>query len=287
MSVFDLSGPDFLKFYAAFAAVVLILLHLAHRRVERGATPPLAQIDPYQIAMLRGGSHEAMRLAIVTLLDRGLLAQTDGGEIVANARASEARNQLEKETLAHFAAAKSAASVFAARRLTQACASFDAKLVSIGAFAGSRVRADRFVPTIVAVLLLAGVAGVKVVVALSRGRTNLLFLLLLCGASLFLAAASQRRKGTVRGDRLLADLRGLFSGLKARRLSIQRGNGHETEMLAAVYGVQMLPVAQFPFVANLFPQASTSSCGSSSGSSCGSSCGGGGCGGGGCGGCGG
>jgi hypothetical protein len=91
---------------------------------------------------------------------------------------------------------------------------------------------------------------------------------------------------TRRGDRLFADVRLLFAGLRSRAASLRSGRGDsDVTMLAAVFGLAALPAGEFVFVPALFPRA-----GDREGTGCGScdsgSCGGGGDCGGGCGGCG-
>jgi hypothetical protein len=138
---------------------------------------------------------------------------------------------------------------------------------------------------------LVGTAIIKISVALNRGRTNIGFLILMVVALVIAAGVVSRPRRTRSGDLLLEDMRTLFSGLSGRANTLSPGGAsNEVAFLAALFGVQALPLAAFPFARQLGkraqPSASScstfiSSCGSSS---CGSSCGGG-CGGG-CGGCG-
>jgi uncharacterized protein (TIGR04222 family) len=132
--------------------------------------------------------------------------------------------------------------------------------------------------------ILGGLAGLKIVVALSGGHTNiglLSVLALICLAILF---HMYRRERTARGDRALANLKVLLAGRRRQSHRIKPGGASDDALLlAAVYGFSVLPAESFPYLGRLFPKGSDSS--SSSGSSCGSGCGGGGCGGG-CGGCG-
>jgi uncharacterized protein (TIGR04222 family) len=70
---FELHGPEFLVFYAAFAAFVIICLIFWRRAAESGDAPVMNLADPYLIAYLRGGEREALAVALVSLIDRGLL----------------------------------------------------------------------------------------------------------------------------------------------------------------------------------------------------------------------
>ena len=74
LNPFDLRGPEFLVFFAGWAAVLMIGLTLLRRRRE--AEEPSAEnlpLDPYEIAYLRGGKTHLLQTALVALVDRGLL----------------------------------------------------------------------------------------------------------------------------------------------------------------------------------------------------------------------
>ena len=130
--------------------------------------------------------------------------------------------------------------------------------------------------------LLTGVAGLKILIALQRGRANILFLVLLAMFFVFIAIRVHNPLRTRRGDALLADLRNLFSSLKARAAMLRPGGETaDAALLMAIFGLDALPAASFPYAKRFQPGKhvfETSSCGSACGSSCGSSCGGGSCG---------
>jgi hypothetical protein len=177
----------------------------------------------------------------------------------------------------------------------------EADLVAQGLLPGPAMRSRRVALLVAAEVLLLGVAATKIAIALSRGRTNVEFLVLLAGLAGFLAWKLSRSRTTRRGDRLVADVRTL---LTSRDRKVRKSAYPEpaewsavVALLVAVGGPAAVPVASAAKRA-LWPpptRASSSgsggwnsSCGAFSScgaSSCGSSCGGG-CGGGGCGGCG-
>ena len=74
-SPFAYGGPGFLLFYVVFAAIVIAVY--AWIIFARRETPPprLTDLtsDPSSIAYLRGGAPETVAVAIVNLVDRGLL----------------------------------------------------------------------------------------------------------------------------------------------------------------------------------------------------------------------
>ena len=79
MNPFDLRGPEFLLFYFIFSAAVLFILFYLRQRDESpdAGKPPLD--DPYLVACLRGGEIEALRVATLSLIDRGFLTLKSSG----------------------------------------------------------------------------------------------------------------------------------------------------------------------------------------------------------------
>lgn len=294
MNPFDLRGPEFLVFYALLGLATLAALTLVRRAWESsGGRARLS--DPYLIAYLRGGVHDALRVATVALVDRGLL-QAGGMELkTADADAvKRASHPLEKAILEKFQTEDDPRSLFHDLSLEGAARPLERALEERGLIPDDAVRQRRLMTAAVAVLFLWGVAAIKAAVAVSREHYNLWFLLALA-LGLAFVALRQSPARTRAGDRVLDELRELFGGLRTRAGSLRRGSGAEAALVAAVFGVRALPVSEWAFAYTLQPRverkdassssSSGSSCGSSGGSSCGSSCGGS-CGGG-CGGCGG
>jgi uncharacterized protein (TIGR04222 family) len=165
------------------------------------------------------------------------------------------------------------------------------QLIRAGLLPDDRIKATWRYLRVVAFLLLGSVAVLKIGVALSRGRTNIVFLVVLSAIFGVIVHFVTNPVRTAAGNAMLADLRTLFAALERRAGVLRPGpdkRGNELALLAAVFGAGAVPGGAV-LLERLFrkPQRprSASSCGSTSGSSCGSSCGGGGCGGG-CGGCG-
>ena len=287
-SPLDLRGPDFLLFYAIVSLCVLLLLWVVRGSFEGGQAPRLETTDPYQIAYLRGGPNEALRVATVMLLDRHLLAaQTLDGIVAARAKPDDVRRPIEKELLRHFAQPQAPQSIFGDPALAEVCEPYRRRLTELGLLPTTADTFRRCVLLLGVVVLLGGLSIVKINVALSRGRTNILFLIVLTIVALVVAFKIALPRATARGRGVLADLRRLFERLRDRAPTVRPGGASaDAALLAAVFGLGVLPAEHFAYATALFPKARRSS--GSCGSSCGSSCGGGGSGcGGGCGGCGG
>jgi uncharacterized protein (TIGR04222 family) len=181
--------------------------------------------------------------------------------------------------------------------LDASCETLARELRERGLLAETRLKGHRRLIFLSSVLVLAFVASSKCAIALQRGRHNILFLVVSAIVACVLARVWANPRLTALGRRLLADMRELFSALRARAKTIAPGGGTaELALLVGVFGISVLPDQLFPHKALLFPapvagisdssspsNSSSSSSSCSSGSSCSSSsCGGGG----GCGGCG-
>lgn len=298
MNLFEVTGGEFLIFYAAFGAVVLALAHaLRPDRPARDSVSPIDPTDPYAIAFLRAGANEALRVATLSLVDRGLLEVSDAvdkkhePELWAQRDAREkVRRPIEVAVLDHFAQRQPADSVYGTTTTDTAIDQYRNRLEFTGLLPTEVDRQGRVTIKRLAWGALWLVAGARVVQALGAERSNVGFLIVL---ALFFSWAVSRvieRPRTGAGDKALAELRALFASLRARVDQLSPGGAtNEMALVAAVYGVGTLPDVRFPFVRKLYRRATSPR---SSGSACGSGCGGGGGGdggdgcGGGCGGCG-
>ncbi len=293
MNPFDLTGPAFLFFYLVLAIAVIIGLHYFRKLNEGGDAPQFDTSDPYLIAALRGGIDESARVATVSLIERKLLQAGPDGKIKLNHEAAKnARNQFEQAVIAYFKDSPKPAGLFNDRRVIEAGRHYYERLQELGALPSPRQKQQRFTTVAVGVGFLALIGVIKIAVALARDRTNIGFLMILMVLSAVAGALISFPRLTALGSTMLEDLQTLFSRLKtATSASRVQANPSQAAMLAAVFGMASMPALAYPYVRQVFPQASSSdaassSCGSSSssGDSGGSSCGGG-CGGG-CGGCG-
>ncbi len=296
MNPFNLYGPQFLIFYTGLGISILLVIYLLW--FNRDSDYPDSIVtskttsDPYKIAYLRGGANEALRVASISLVDRGILKIEDNDFIVTDKKAdpSQVTRQIEKDLVAHFKTKNKATSIFTAPRLKESCLSYQTSLGKEGLIPDSSQRAFKYLLGTGAYLTLIGTSIIKIGVAFSRGRYNVMFLVMLttffCGFLYFLLMRRQTKKGAS----FLSSLRIAFRSLNDKSDSILPGGAtNEISILAAVFGLSAVDAVSYPYVKTLFPKASTSSSSGSCGSSCGSSCGGGGGGGcgGGCGGCGG
>ena len=289
MNPFEFRGPEFLFFYIVLSAIVLILTSLVRRMLDGSENPALQSpativSDPYLVAQLRGGADETVRVAAMSLIDRGLLAVDSGGKLqtVPEVKPEHARRQLERAILDYYVTADVPSQLLSLKGATK---DLDERLQSLGLLPDATVKARRWLLFLVMFGFVGGVGLIKIMIGLSRDRP-VGFLIGLVLLNLIFHWGMKDRHRTVHGDRFLESIKRLFAGLKDRAETLRPGGATaDLALLAAVFGMTSVPVAVFPYRAQLLPPPPSDS--SSSGSSCSSSsCGGGGCGGG-CGGCGG
>ena len=293
MNPFDLTGPDFLWFYLILSAIVLTILVLTRHLGEPREPPRVRFDDPYLIAYLRGGKNEALRVATVSLVDRRLLIRRGETALSAAPDAAPARG-VEKALVWYFRRRQSGTSIYEDVELAESTSSYRTLLIGLGLVPDEGQVAARRRRLWVSLVVLLGVAAIRIVISLRRQHLNLVGLQAEAAIAAIIAVKIYNPRRTIAGNRLLTDLRSLFAALKARA-SLIRPGGKTSEMalLAAVFGVSALSAMHFPYVKKLFPKAGgppkypnrPSSCASWGGPSFGSSCGGGG-GGAACGGCG-
>ena len=302
----SMPGPQFLGLYAAVIAATLIGCWFAMRNLSGDGPEPMVplELDPYQLAWLRGGDDEVGRLAVIDLARRGLLQAGDGAEAMGAARLRRTEAPLPSglqpgalqalqvfETLdlplpqiqrhpAFLEAVRAIADPIAARFGDQFLVSSSQRL---SVLAGG-------------LLVVWGLGGYKLAVALSKGRTNVGFLCLLA----FLAAIAlwmiTRARLNGRGRDYLDRARGANRDLRARPgADASPLSPQELLLTVALFGAPVLLGGPDMLYASMLGhdmllrssgEPNYSSSGSSaSGDSC--SSGGGDGGGGGCGGCGG
>jgi uncharacterized protein (TIGR04222 family) len=285
---FTLPGPQFLRVYLVMGLLVLLLVRFLMRRAESGDDAPRLDLkDVYAIAHLRGGAAEAARVATFSLLDRGLL-RAHARMVAASGTTGTGFDgrPLDRALLLKFTTPAAVSEAIGDPRVRAACEELASGLKSRGLLATEAVLAVRRPLFGLGMAVLLGVAGIKLLVALNTGHSNIEFLLMMAAVFCLLLFVVYRRPRTKLGDQVLAELRVLFARLRRRSATLKPGGEtEEAALLAAVFGVAALPAVSFGYIRQVFPQNSSASnsCGSG-GSGCGSGCGGGG--GGGCGGCG-
>jgi uncharacterized protein (TIGR04222 family) len=298
MNLFELRGPEFLLFYFCFSLAVIGAIILLRRRAESGGSPRIDLGDPYLIAYLRGGEDEALRVAVVSLVDRGMLVAD--GRLIRRAdhvTVDMASRPIERAVLELFITADNGASILKDKNLKPVFQPYQDTLERAGLLPDGATRGARLKRLMLGLAALGIVGVIKIQIGLSLERP-VGFLVVMMIVAIVIAAAVSFPRLTARGKATLEDITNLYSGLRTQIHSYGAGGASaELAMYAAVFGVAALAATPFAYAEDLFRRKysetfASSSCGTSIFSSYGSSDGGsssdggGGCGGGGCGGCG-
>jgi uncharacterized protein (TIGR04222 family) len=285
MNPFDLYGPEFLVFYVVFAGAVVMLLYLANKLGAPADVPSLPLEDPYLLACLRGGRREAITAATISLIDRGLLqVNSDVISKRDDVEITSVRLPLEQRLVRYLKPGKQFRKLFN-EGILEGANSYQEALERLGLLPDSSARFAGRLRVGIALALLIGVSATKIWIAISRGRTNFMFLLLLTGVASYVGWKVGMPARTAAGNRALKGVQSLFENLRDRSQSVRPGGAtKELVWLAALFGMSAISETSFPHIGNL--RRSLQQSGASSSGGCGSSGCGGGCGGGGCGGCG-
>lgn len=299
MNPFDLAGPSFLLFYCVISIVGISIVYTALHFIEKhnSQLPDELSADPYGIAFFRKGPEEALRIATIALMDRGLL-QSKGKGKVATARTGAVhfvKRKIEKAVLSFFVSETEGYKIvsgFKENKLENWCSDYKKKLEDSGLISTAVVKNIRLRFIIPYIMIELFFTIKKIIIALERGHHNIIFLILLTFLFLFLATKIFKQRLTTDGKIELLRLRKKFAFLKDRAKALPAGGEtNDASFVAAIFGLQILSSTEFPFVKELFPRATSNSSPGGCGGGCsgggggGGGCGGGGCGGG-CGGCG-
>ena len=285
-------GPQFLILFVAICVAVYVCVTVVIGMGETGARGERRIRDPYLIAYLRGATDESIRVATLALVLRGLLqVKTSEFRTADPSEIDRAAVPIEKALLSTCREGASPAQILLNTGVRTAADHYHNRLVDAGLIPGEAAQTLRQRAVLIGIAVLVTVAAAKIMVALSTGHHNILFLIILAGVAAVLLFAKLNERLTRRGRAALRDLRTLFASMKSRSRTLPANAVPEVTLLAAVFGVYLPPGMAQGAWEKMFPLPNTGpSSGydtSSSASSCGSGggCGGGG-GGGGCGGCG-
>src|SRR5262252_5640454 len=218
MNPFVLPGPSFLVFYALFASVILLASYLVRRFNESGSLPNLDLRDPYLFACLSGGPAQVARVAALALTDRGLLQVSgDSLERSHGVQVGFGKSRVERELLDYFRNAATLEQALQAQRVRAiAGAEYEDVLRSHRLIPDAAAQRLRQGLVTAAILVLLGVGGLKLTIALSAGRSNVLFLIAMTIIACIAAVKIGSPYRTSLGNAYLGSLRTLFSGLRGR-----------------------------------------------------------------------
>jgi uncharacterized protein (TIGR04222 family) len=330
-AIADLYGPYFLLFYAMTIVAIVAACYSSIRRADRTKDlelPPIrGKVDPYEIAYLRGGPNEVARVAIASLMQRGLLRITektnrlstskeiDGGRKPSHGELSP----LESVVFEWPGYPATPSRIFQPSGIPAAlkefCARYQDDLGEKNLLAPRNLRTLGSLLWALGAMIIIGLGGYKLSVALGKGHHNVAFLVLLCvvGVSVLALVCFALPRTSNLGSAYLEQLKLAYGGLKSQVHPVgsvtsaltmagdpgSRGRLRDPAaysdclLMVGIFGMASLAETPLSDLTSMFKRggaASSACCGAGATGGCGGGgggCGGGGCGGGGCGGCGG
>jgi uncharacterized protein (TIGR04222 family) len=194
-AVADLHGPGFLVFYVFAIIAVIVASSISVRSIDRTRNLELPRIpeklDPYEIAYLRGGQNEVARVAIASLVQRGVLQITENKTWNATSRTIDLGHWSETRDLPPIEAfvmkgtrfPATAQSIFqgdgVASMLTEPCARYEAELAEKNFLAPREMKEAGVWHWALGSTIILGLGGYKLAVALMTDHHNVAFLCIL------------------------------------------------------------------------------------------------------------
>ena len=312
--VADLYGPYFLAFYAMAIVAVIVACYRSVRSVDRtdGLDIPKipSKLDPYEIAYLRGGEKEIVRVAVASLIQRGLLRVVEKKTWVAKTKKIERGRRPQQAELSPIEAVvlkwegfpAEPHSLFGPSGITPllepTTGSYEAKCAEKSLLAPPEMKELGLRLFWLGTSIIVALGGYKLVVALINGHTNVLLLLIFggVGASILGATCMRGPRLSRLGKAYLERLQTAYINLKDQLktdgklaqawddVSEERSRGKrevainhsDCLLMVGIFGVASLADTPLADLKTMFAQGAASS-----GGGCGAGCGGGGgCGGG-------
>ena len=308
----NMYGPHFLIFYSILTIIISIFCYRKMKEINPSDSPAFLKIptnpEPYELIFLRGGKFDLLRLIILELVREDYLIKAElsdyfiknPGKINLDKLSAEKREVLE-----FFSNAALISDIFNKKtKLTlidSLIGKFEKKFIELKLIFSPQMKKAAVKLKANAFLLITGIGGYKLTVALMKGKSNVFFLIILCIISLIIIFKICSSKHlTKRGKLYLERTQLAFKNLKGKFKNNNDLSLDSSSVLAmSLFGFTILSESAYaqPFEdifkkkpddprLNSSYDSSSGGCGSSScGGGGGSSCGGGGwggCGGGGC-----
>ena len=298
IDIAQMRGPDFLVLYAVVIVAMVATCRWAVRRQDRTAELPPAlvpiSVDPIEIAYLRGGPNEVVRLLIVDLLRRGRLKVMDGDpKRLARSHSSyedDACTPMGKHFLSWFSAPRSVQETFGQgtplSQIETDCAEHRERLLAEELLTSTSAEQAAWPVIVTGAMIIVGLGGFKLLTAAQAGRPSVGFLLIagVVGLTMLWKLCRPPRL-TARGRDYIRRLREAYGRADTQHDDMPNTAASQwTPLLVGLYGVGILTETSSHAYAGLFPKVSNGGfeVSADSSASCGSDSGG--CGG--CGGCG-
>jgi len=296
----DMPGPSFVGAFAGVAVMVLAACYLAIRRRDptKLLAPPEvpSKVDPYEIAYLRGGANEVVRVVVYALRQRGFIAvRTENIGFMHTSTTTklgqrrdppdEQLTGLEARVFDSVRRPKEASDLFDTRwkhfdwtkrsltdDIEQLCSPYRTRLLADNLLLPAPTKQEKLRVFLLGAGTLVGLATYKVASAWYKGLSNIAFpvpMTVVAILILTVAVGASDHKISARGKAYLARLRLAFGGLGT---SVSSGTSnafqpdHAAVLAVGVSGLAILKGTPDAAFAEFFPKAgSRGGCGSNPG----------------------
>jgi uncharacterized protein (TIGR04222 family) len=293
----SLYGPYFLILYGFVILFTLIALGFAKSNADKTNNLPLppipAQIDPYEIAYLRGGINEVTRSIIFSLMQKNHIELKTEGKASEIKRINNQENknlsEIERQALNWFGQTREVKEIFQANGLAT-------QLESYGLTYQTRLERGQLLTDDylrnnfsrwkwAAFSIIFGFGLYKSIAAVALGNFNIILLVIFAIVGLTIAySASRLPRVTKLGKAYLERLQLAFDNLKYQSQAAYIPNGQKRDvpqtafsgvdpllLTVGVFGTGILAGTVFDNYNQTFQRAQQQSAASSCGSGCGSS----------------
>jgi len=239
-----MSGPEFLLFYAALLLVTFVGLRWFNRwrdpRAGEALPPVPSPADPYELAWLRGGATEVIRLAVYDLMQSGHLestrdASTRGpAHLLATPRSEPSGlAPLARVVLRACATPQKPADLMRgtlAEGVDVACSHWRLAHEEAGLLQSASQRTNGWLAVIFSLMVLVGITLMRIDYAYAHGHSNVWFLIALTGVAVMIAWSNRpSRRLTVRGVSYLQRLRSALAPSPAPRRITPSNNASNSD----------------------------------------------------------
>jgi uncharacterized protein (TIGR04222 family) len=304
----NMPGPIFLALFIGLLFLVAVAFWFLKSTFDWTSKLPIpnipSEIDPFEIAYLRGGENELTRSVVFSLSKKGFLKVLTAGNATTISQTQTQPNwtelsQIERNVLPFFQISRETKDIFGADGLDSIVSSFAtiyrSKITQANFLTPEDVKIKTRMFALIPLGIMLFLGLYKLTLAISNGHLNVLILigLLVVTVVIFILLAKTKRLSAL-GESYVNSLQTAFDRLRnvkslnSAQINPQSTFGAIDPTLLAVglFGTSVLIGSNYSQYEDAFHRSSaTSSCGSGCGSSSCSS--GSGDGGGGCGGCGG
>lgn len=257
MNPFLWSFPAFLAFYLLYGVALLVLQRRWIKRDGQAASVDLQQLasDPFRIAYLRGGAAETVKIATISLVDRGLLINKRSNVQIRDLDALKlAQHPIEKDVLQHYLKMDSIFHM-PTKSMRAICDVYRDELTRQGLVITSQQKNKRRMQAAAVITCFLTVMLFKLAIDAERGNHNAELVVNFAIVFIIMAIVRARQQRTAAGDAALRDLNKQFGRLKARSHMLRPAVHNENVTLAAaIFGTEYLPDEYFPFIERLYPR---------------------------------